>query len=128
MKLGFVGTGEITSAMVTGLSSCGAAPHSIRLSPRNPAVAADLAHRFPGVSVASSNQKVLDDCETVVIAVRPQVVRNVLSELRFRPEHHVISVVAALPYRGYAKWRGRPIHLITHRHGKHCWQWAQRAG
>ena len=99
MKLGFVGTGEITSAMVTGLSSYGAASHSIRLSPRNPDAAADLAHRFPGVSVASSNQEVLDDCETVVIAVRPQVVRNVLSELRFRPEHHVISVVAALPLR-----------------------------
>jgi pyrroline-5-carboxylate reductase len=97
MKLGFVGTGEITSAMVTGLSSCGIASHSIRLSPRNSAIAADLADRFAGVTVASSNQEVLDDCETAVIAVRPQVAQNVLSELRFRPDHKVISVVAALP-------------------------------
>jgi pyrroline-5-carboxylate reductase len=99
MEIGFVGTGEITLAMVTGLSSTGAAPHSIRLSPRNQAIAADLVYRFPGVSVASSNQEVLDSCEMAVIAVKPQVARSVLSELRFRPDHHVISVVSALPLR-----------------------------
>jgi len=97
MKIGFVGTGEITLAMVTGLSSSGNASHSIRLSPRNQAIAASLASRFPGVSVGSSNQEVLDFCETVVIAVKPQVARSVVSELRFRPDHHVISVVSALP-------------------------------
>ena len=85
--------------MVTGLSSAGAAAHSIRLSPRNRAIAADLAHRFPGISVARSNQEVLDSCETAVIAVKPQVAQSVLSELRFRPDHHVISVVSALPLR-----------------------------
>src|ERR1700761_5085555 len=95
MTLGFVGTGEITSAMVTGLSSS-TAPHSVRLSPRNLAIAADLAHRFPNVSIAASNQDVLDTCETVVIAVKPAVARDVLSELHFRPDHHVISVVSGL--------------------------------
>ena len=99
MKIGFVGTGEITAAMVTGLTSSSAAVHSIRLSPRNQAIAAELADRFPTVSVASCNQEVLDYCETAVIAVRPQVVRKILSELRFRPDHHVISVVSALPLR-----------------------------
>jgi pyrroline-5-carboxylate reductase len=96
MQLGFVGTGEITSAMVTGLSSSDAEPHSIRLSPRNLEVATDLANRFRNVSIASSNQDVLDHCDTVMIAVRPQVARSVLSELRFRPEHCAISVVSAL--------------------------------
>jgi len=41
----------------------------------------------------------VDDCETVIIAVRPQVARSVLSELRFRPSHCIISVVSALPVR-----------------------------
>jgi pyrroline-5-carboxylate reductase len=71
MKLGFIGTGEITSAMVTGLSSSDAELHSIRLSPRNLAIATELANRFPNVSIASSNQDVLEHCDTVVIAVRP---------------------------------------------------------
>jgi pyrroline-5-carboxylate reductase len=96
MKLGFLGTGEITAAMVTGLCSADAGRHSIAVSPRNLAIATDLANRFTNVSIASSNQDVLDSSETIVIAVRPAVVRSVLSELRFRSEHQVISVVSAL--------------------------------
>ena len=96
MELGFVGTGEITSSIVTGLSSSGAGKHSIQVSPRNAAIASGLANRFPGVSVASSNQEVLDHSTTVLIAVRPSVARDVISELRFRKDHHVISLVSGL--------------------------------
>jgi pyrroline-5-carboxylate reductase len=112
MNLGFVGTGEITSAMVTGLSSSDAELDSIRLSPRNLAIATDLVNRFPGVSIASSNQDVLDSCETVVIAVRPPVARSVLSELRFRPQHLVISVVSSLSVRRISELVA-PVRHIT---------------
>ncbi len=94
MKLGFLGTGAITSAMVTGLSSVGGEKYSIQLSPRNSAIAADLANRFPQVSVASSNQEVVDKCEIVVVAVRPQISQDVLSDLHFRRDHSVISLVS----------------------------------
>jgi len=94
MKLGFLGAGAITSAIVTGLNSPGTDDRSIVLSPRNASVASDLARRFPRVSVASSNQQVLDECESVVVAVRPQIAQSVLSELRFLPGHNVISVVS----------------------------------
>jgi pyrroline-5-carboxylate reductase len=93
--LGFLGTGAITSAIVTGLRSTSAG-YSIRLSPRNREVAADLARRFPKVSVACSNQEVLDESEILVIAVRPQIAESVLSELRFRSDHNVISLVSGL--------------------------------
>jgi pyrroline-5-carboxylate reductase len=102
MTLGFIGTGAITSAMVTGLRSSGCEERSIRLSPRNEAVAAGLASRFPQVSVSSSNQAVLDECETVVIAVRPQVAEHVLEELHFDAGHTVISLVSGLPIRRLA--------------------------
>jgi pyrroline-5-carboxylate reductase len=96
MRLGFIGTGEITSSIVTGLSSSGVTDHSIWLSPRNSVIADGLARDFPGISVASSNQGVLDHCDTIVIAVRPSVVQGVVSELRFRPSHQVISLVSSL--------------------------------
>jgi pyrroline-5-carboxylate reductase len=99
VKLGFVGTGAITSAIVTGLSSGVAEQCSIRLSPRNPGIASDLANRFPKVSIASSNQDVLDDSEIVLLAIRPQIAPNVISELHFRPGHRVISVVSGLSLR-----------------------------
>src|SRR5579872_6679391 len=93
MTLGFLGTGAITSAIVTGLHAASSG-YSTRVSPRNPDVAADLARRFPEVSIASSNQQVVDDSDTVVIAVRPQIAEAVLAELRFRPDHQVISLMS----------------------------------
>ena len=96
MQLGFIGTGEITSSIVTGLCSFGTPSHSIRLSPRNAAVARELSNRFKGISVASSNQEVLDHSDTIVVAVRPAAARAVLSELHFGPDHQVISLVSGL--------------------------------
>lgn len=93
MRLGFLGTGTITSATVTGLSAA-RCEYAMVLSPRNEAVAADLARRFPSVAVASSNQALVDECETVVIAVRPQIAEEVLKELRFSADQNVISVVS----------------------------------
>jgi pyrroline-5-carboxylate reductase len=94
MKLGFVGTGAITAAIVTGLNSAPGKQHSIRLSPRNAKIASELATRLPGVLVAASNQDVLDSGDVIVLAVRPQVAQSVVSELRFRPDHHVISLIS----------------------------------
>ena len=94
MKLGIVGAGSIASSIVTGLQASGDPPSRIILSPRNPETASALAARFPAVLVAASNQDVLDQCDTVVLAVRPQVAESVLQQLRFKPSHQVISVVA----------------------------------
>ena len=90
MTLGFLGTGAIASAMVAGLNGA----YAVALSPRNAEIAAALARRFPRVAVAESNQAVLDACDTVVIAVRPQIAAGVLADLRFRGDHHVISLVS----------------------------------
>ena len=94
MSLGFLGTGAITSAMVTGLNSPAPAGYEIVVSPRNSAVAADLAKQFSTVSVETCNQKVVDYAETVIIAVRPQIAEAVLTEIRFRPDHNIISLVS----------------------------------
>jgi pyrroline-5-carboxylate reductase len=87
MKLGFVGTGAITSAIVTGLNASDAGRDSILVSPRNAEVAAALTAKFPNVAVAESNQAVLDGSDVVILAIRPQVTVEVLSDLKFRPDH-----------------------------------------
>lgn len=102
----------MTSAIVTGLGSAKLEAHSIWLSPRNPVLAEDLASRFANVSIASSNQEVLDRCTTVVLAVRPQIARTVLSELRFRPDHHVISIMSTISLPTLSKLVA-PAHKIV---------------
>jgi len=111
MRLGFVGCGTIASAMVTGLcSTAGAGP--VMLSPRNAKVAAGLASRFANVQIAPTNQAVLDASEVVVLAVRPQIAFGVLSELRFRPDHQVVSLIATLPLE-YIRSVTSPATLVT---------------
>jgi len=96
MKLGFLGTGALTAAIVTGLKSGADNPVSVVLSPRNEEIAANLASRFPNVRVAADNQAVLDACDTVMLAVRPQIAHQLFPELRFRRDHHLISLIATL--------------------------------
>ena len=94
LRLGFVGTGTITSAIVRGLRTNGTTAPAITLSPRNQTIAEQLAREHRGVSIAASNQAVVDASDVVVLAVRPQIALEVLSQLRFGANHRVISLVA----------------------------------
>ena len=111
MKLGFIGCGTITAAIITGLNSAGHGA-AIAVSPRNAQVAAGLARRFANVSVAATNQAVVDASDVAVLAVRPQILAEVLAELRFRPDHQVISLVAATSH-DYLRARTAPAAAVT---------------
>lgn len=109
MRLGFVGTGVITDAIVTGLVKARPDITTLLVSPRNAETAARLAARFPVVTVAADNQAVLDGADVVVLAVRPQVAEAVIRPLAFRADHHVISLVATVPGETIAEWIGSPV-------------------
>ena len=107
MTLGFIGTGAIAAAMVEGL-----APDRILLSPRGASVAADLAARFAGVTIAASNQAVVDGSDLVVLSVRPQVAEAVIRALRFRPGQKVLSLIAATGIDHLQDWIGLDLPVI----------------
>ncbi|SHF63183.1 NAD(P)-binding domain-containing protein [Streptoalloteichus hindustanus] len=112
---GFVGTGEITAAIVEGLSAGVADPPAVFLSPRGREVGRALADRFPNVRVCPSNQDVLDNATSIVLAVRPQIAHEVVEELTFRPHHVVISAVAGVPLERLRDWTapaGRVVRSI----------------
>jgi len=95
MTLGFVGTGTISAAVVHGLQSA-KSDADILVSPRNAVMARDLAERYLKVHVASSNQQVVDESDTVVLAIRPQIAHDVITSLKWGPHHHIISLIPAV--------------------------------
>lgn len=104
MKVGIVGAGFIAEAMVDGFLSKGPQGLAIVLSPRGAEVAARLAGRHPdSVSIARGNQDVLDATDIVILAVRPQVMEEVVAALRFQAHHHVVSLVAGYSRAAVAK-------------------------
>ncbi|WP_024302955.1 pyrroline-5-carboxylate reductase [Pseudogulbenkiania sp. MAI-1] len=92
--IGFVGTGAITKAIVTGLVDHAGVRGEIWLSPRSAEIVTVLTTRYPNVRVAKDNQDVVDRSRRVFMAVRPQVAQEVLSELSFSEEHIVINLIA----------------------------------
>lgn len=101
---GFVGAGAITAAIVEGLSADVADPPSVFLSPRSRSIGSDLAGRFPNVHVCDSNQDVLENTTSIVVAVRPQAAAAVFEELSFHPNHVLMSVMAGVPLEQLYEW------------------------
>ncbi|OLP55138.1 pyrroline-5-carboxylate reductase [Rhizobium rhizosphaerae] len=112
MRLGFVGTGTITEAIVTGLCT-GGSDDRITVSPRNAERAAQLAAAFPEVSIASDNQTVVDaGADMLFLAIRPQVAEAVIRPLTFSPGQTVVSLVAAMDRESLLSWIGVDVTLV----------------
>lgn len=93
--VGVVGTGSIARDVVIGLSDA-PDPPDVWLSPRNAAVAAQLASRFDNVRVCPSNEDVVDRSDVVLLGIRPQVWSDAVEGLPWTADHTVISFVAGV--------------------------------
>lgn len=93
MRLGFLGTGTITEAVVRALAPEG---HEIAVSERNAGRAARLAGDFANVTVAA-NQPVVDASEVVFLGLMAELAPEVLGTLRFRADQRVVSFMAGMP-------------------------------
>lgn len=91
--IGFIGTGRIAAAVITGLLRAADPPTAIVVSPRNAARAASLAAANPSVSVAADNQAVVDRSGTVFLCVRPQVAIDIIAPLRFARDQTIVSLI-----------------------------------
>jgi len=93
MRVGFLGTGEITAAMVRGLKGQG---HRILVSPRNAAMAATLAAEVPELAIAP-NEEVVANSDVVFLCLLARVAQEVLPTLAFRAGQSIISVMVDAP-------------------------------
>ncbi len=73
MKLGFIGTGKITSSVVTGICGSKISFKKIIVSSRNRNVARNLKRKFRKVVIAKNNQEIINSCNWIFLAVTPSV-------------------------------------------------------
>ena len=91
---GIIGVGHLGASLIEGIHRCDS-PVSLCLSPRSASRVQALAARFP-VEVGADNQAVVDACDHVILAVRPDRIIDLALRLRFRPGQIVVSVAAAV--------------------------------
>jgi len=96
MRLGFIGTGKITSSVITGICTSKISFQKILVSPRNRNIAQKLKKRFRKVSIAKTNQEIVDKCNWVFLAVTPKVGNKILYKLNFKSNQKIISFISTI--------------------------------
>ena len=98
MILGFIGTGNIVSDVVTGISKSKINYKKIIISPRNKQKAQSLKKKFKKVVIAKDNQDVINKSDWVFLGVLPEVGEKILPKLNFKNKQIIISFISTINY------------------------------
>jgi pyrroline-5-carboxylate reductase len=98
-RLGFLGAGNMSGAIIKGLLHAKVLPpESILASDAKSERLAHL-HAAHGIRTTTDNHTLVKDCDVLVLGVKPQVIDKVLTEIggEVRGDQLVISVAAGVP-------------------------------
>lgn len=97
-KLGFIGTGKMGGSLIKGICDSGIIPNSdIYASDVFEAFLNEL-HENLHINVSTDNMDVVRNADMIVLAVKPQILKSVLSHIRdeITPDKLIISIAAGV--------------------------------
>jgi pyrroline-5-carboxylate reductase len=96
--IGFLGAGNMATALIEGLLHAGVLPHRIAASDVKTERLEQL-NETQGIRTTRDNRVLLRESDVVVLSVKPQVIDRVLTEIgaEVQKDHLVISVAAGVP-------------------------------
>jgi pyrroline-5-carboxylate reductase len=102
-SIAFIGGGNMARSLISGLTGAGMDPDSITASDPVPEQRAQLDEL--GIRTTSDNNDAIDGAAVVVLAVKPQVLGEVLKGLeRLGPDQLLLSIAAGVPISAMAAW------------------------
>jgi len=96
MNIGFIGTGKIASAVITGISKSNINYKKIIISPRNKEIAKKLKKEFKIIKIAKDNQQILNLCDWIFLSITPRVGKKIIRGLKFKPNQMIISFISTI--------------------------------
>ena len=112
MKLGFIGTGNIVSDVVTGISKSKINYKQIIVSPRNKKKALNLKRRFKKISIARNNQEVVNNSDWIFLGLLPKIGEKILPGLKFKKKQLLISFMSTPNYSGLKKMIKKNLIIV----------------
>lgn len=112
--IGFIGAGNMAAALIGGLVKRTRQPDHIIAFDPDTAKTSRLRNEF-SIQVAASNPALLRDSDIVVLAVKPQIMRPVLTPLQSDlpdPAPLIVSVAAGIRIASIEKWLGRRLAVV----------------
>ncbi len=106
MKIGFIGGGNMAAALIGGLAGKLTDGASIHVVDLNPEALARLRQQF-GVMTAQTIDDRLAQCDVIVLAVKPQQMKDVVAQLRPHVgQQLVLSIAAGIRGADLSRWLG----------------------
>ena len=96
MNFGFIGTGKIASSVITGMCNSTIKYDKIYISLRNKKTSISLKKKFKKILIEKNNQKIVDNCNWVFLAVTPNVGKKIIKDLKFRSSQIIISFISTI--------------------------------
>jgi len=113
-KIGIIGLGRMGSCLVQGLiKSKTFSPKDIFFTTKHENTSQQVAKNL-GIQPCKSNAALVEQCEAVVLAVKPQNMGDVLGEIAssLKPSTTVISIVASVSTTQIGKKLGKKARVI----------------
>ena len=96
MNIGFIGTGTIASAVITGIFKSNIAYKKIIISPRNKDKARELKKKFNSIKIAKNNQEIINSCNWIFLSITPTVGKKIIDKLDFKASQTIISFISTI--------------------------------
>ncbi|MBK1716216.1 pyrroline-5-carboxylate reductase [Thiocystis violacea] len=113
-RISFIGGGNMATSLIAGLIADGYAAHDIQVADPSPERRQALQAGF-GVRALAGNTEVLDEADTLVICVKPQMAPLVCAEIGpalLARQPLILSVMAGVPERAMQRWLGAPLPIV----------------
>ena len=111
--IGFIGAGNMAYALINGLLNHGYDSNNIKASDPNNGLLQKREAEL-NITTFSNNASLIEVCDIIVFAVKPQVLSEVCLELRdnIKQNHLFISIVAGIRINDINRWLGGNYSLV----------------
>ena len=96
MILGFIGVGKISSSVISGIQKSNIKFDKIILSPRNKIISKEIKKKYKKISIAKSNQELVDKSNWVFLSVTPSVGKKIIKDIKFTSKQTVVSFISTI--------------------------------
>ena len=112
MKIGFIGTGQITKAVVIGIVNSKLKVSKIFISERNKKISRNLQIKSKKIKIIKNNQDIVDKSNWIFLAVTPNVGNKILNKLKFKQNKLIISFISTIDLTKLKKITGLKKNIV----------------
>ncbi len=114
LNISFIGAGNMARSLISGLLADGRNPATIWISDRNEEQRLQLEQQFR-LHATASNIDAVNNSDIVILAVKPQVIQSVCTELSESVQQKkplVISIAAGIREQDINRWLGGNVAIV----------------